>query len=127
MPRFGGSMKSLARSALSVLLLLAISGAAQATFHLWRITELYSNADGTVQFIELKAYAAGEQFVMNHTITSSSPGATTRTFRIPNDLPGDTAGMSGGDPYGYGYGMGMTTYKSMLIGTQGFAALNVVR
>src|SRR5258708_2919415 len=124
MTRFGGSMKSLAK-ALSVVLLLAISGAAQATFPLWRIPALYSNADSTVQFIELKAYAASQQFVMNHTVTSSSPGATTRTFRIPNDLPGDTAGMSGGDPYGYG--MGMTTYKSMLIGTQGFAALGVVR
>ncbi|HKC53237.1 MAG TPA: hypothetical protein VKC33_01180, partial [Burkholderiales bacterium] len=96
-------MKSLVKAALSVLLLLATSGAAQATFHLWRITELYSNADGTVQFIELKAFDSGQQFVKNHTVTSSQ-GTTTHRFVIPSDLPGDTAGMMDGDPYGMGYG-----------------------
>jgi hypothetical protein len=115
-------MKSLVLRLLSVLL-LAFSGSAHATFHLWYITELFSNADGTIQFIELKALASGQEFVSGHTITSSS-GTTTRSFTFPSNLPGDTASMDGGDPY---YGGGMTTYKSMLIGTQGFAGLGIVK
>jgi hypothetical protein len=106
----------------ALLLLLAMSGASHATFHLWYVTELFSNADGTVQFIELKAYASGQQHLTGHTITSSQ-GDTTRTYTFPSSLPGDSADeMMGG---GY-YGGGMTTYKSFLIGTQGFAALGVV-
>lgn len=99
-----------------------VCGAANATFHLNQITQLYSNTDGTVQFIELKAYAGGQQFLAGHTITSSQ-GATSHSFAFPSDLPGDTGDMMS-DGY---YGMMYTTYKSFLIGTQGFAALGVVR
>jgi hypothetical protein len=84
-----------------------VCGAANATFHLNKITQLYSNADGTVQFVELTALAGGQQFLAGHTITSSQ-GATTRSFTFPSDLPGDTAN------------------KTFLIGTQGFSALGVV-
>lgn len=87
--------------------LLGLSSAAQAAFHLWQITELYSNADGSVQFIELTALTGGQQFLSQHTIVASQ-GGTTRTFTFPSDLPGDTSG------------------KTMLIGTQGFAALGLV-
>ena len=111
-------MKSLA----AAVLLLAMSFGSHADFHLWLISELYSNADGTVQFIELKALSGGQQFVANHTITVSQ-GTNTHSYTFPTNLPGDSAGMEGGDPY---YGGGMTTYKSFLIGTQGFAALGVV-
>jgi hypothetical protein len=104
-----------------LLVLLAISGSAHATFHLWSITQLYSNADGTVQFIELKALAGGQEFLGGHTITSSR-GSTTHSFTFPSSLPGDTATTTGG---GY-YGGGSTTYKSMVIGTQGFASLGAV-
>ena len=108
-----------------IFLLLGFSGMAQASFHLWRITEIYSNADGSVQFIELTALAGGQQFIAGHSITSTQPGAQGRTFTFPSNLPGDSATMSedGGGYYGGGY----TEYKSFLIGTQGFAALNVVR
>lgn len=118
-------MKSLATFTrlFACLLLLATSGPARADFHLWFITELYSNADGTVQFIELKAYSSGQQFIAGHTITSTQ-GSTTRSYTFPTNLPGNSAMTEGGDPY---YGGGMTTYKSFLIGTEGFAALNVVR
>jgi hypothetical protein len=37
----------------AALLLLALALPAGATFHLWRMTELYSSADGKVQFLEL--------------------------------------------------------------------------
>ena len=110
---------------LTAILLAALALPAQATFHLWYVNEVYSNADGSVQFIEMKAAASGQQFIRGHTIRSTS-GSTTHSYTFPNDLPGDSAeGM--GDPSGYygGYG-GEVLYKTFLIGTQGFAAMNVV-
>lgn len=110
------------RSLVAALALLA-SFQAHATFHLWAITQAYSNADGSVQYIELSAFASGQQFVANHTLVSSN-GSTTHSFTFPGNLPDDTAmGTSGGGPYGGG---GSTTYRSMVIGTQGFAALGIL-
>jgi Repeat of unknown function (DUF5648) len=83
---------------------------AHASFHTFQINEIYSNADGTIQFIELKesAGASGQNFLAEHTLTSSS-GGNRKTFVFPNNLPSpNTAG------------------KSVLIGTQGFAALGLV-
>src|SRR5687768_13564618 len=79
-----------------------------ATFHLWQMNELYSNADGSVQFLEMTALTNGQQFLQGHTLRSAS-GGTTRTFSFETDLPGDT-------PNG----------RRMLIATQGFAALGIV-
>jgi hypothetical protein len=110
---------ALTRLIFAVAALCAVSGSAHATFHLWHITQVYSNADTTVQFIELTAYGSGEQFISGHTITSSQ-GATTHSYTFPTDLPGETATTSGGY-----YGTS-TSYKSFLIGTQGFAALGLV-
>ena len=109
---------------LCIVLLIGFGGSAHATFHLWRITEIYSNADGSVQFIELTALASGQQFLAGHQIQSLQTGSQTRSFTFPANLPGDTASVSGGGGY-YG-GETYTDYKSFLIGTQGFAALNVV-
>src|SRR2546421_9240916 len=75
---------------LLAVLLVAFAGSAHASYHLWLITQLYSNADGTVQYVELKAYGGGEQFLRGHSITSSKAG-TTHSFTFPVDLPGDTA------------------------------------
>ena len=36
---------------------LLAGGNAQAAFHLWQINEAYSNASGTIQFIELRENA----------------------------------------------------------------------
>jgi hypothetical protein len=102
-------------------LCLGVYGTANATFHLNQITQLYSNKDGTVQFIELRSNAGGQQFLAGHTITSSQ-GTASHSFAFPSNLPGDTATTTSG---GY-YGGTSTTYKSFVIGTQGFAALNVV-
>jgi hypothetical protein len=115
-------LEKLVRRIGAMVVLLVISGGAQATFHLWRITQLYSNADGTVQFIELLSLASGQQFLAGHTLKSSQ-GGVTRTYNFTTNLPGETADMSDGGYYGM---MGMTTYKSIVIGTQGFAALGVV-
>src|SRR5437016_9744986 len=87
-------------------MLLAIGGGARAS-SLWQINEIYSNADGSVQFIELITTSGGQQFVTGQAMTSSQ-GATTYTLNVTTDLPGDSAN------------------KTFLIGTQGFAALNIV-
>jgi len=92
--------------ALAIVLALA-AAPAQAAFHLWAMNELYSNADGTVQFVELTALEAGQQFIAGHSLKASS-GGNTNTFIFPSNLPGDTAG------------------KRMLVATQGFAALGIV-
>jgi hypothetical protein len=105
------------------LVILSLSGNAQASFHLWQITQLYSNADGTVQYIELQALASGQQFLTGHGVTSTQ-GSSTHTYTFTQPLPGDTAVTTGGGGY-YGGGM-VTSYMTLLIGTQGFAALNVV-
>src|SRR5262249_30491148 len=105
--------------------LLALSGAADASFHLFRIMQAYSNADGSVQYVVLTATAGGQQFISNHTIKAIQ-GATTHSYTFANDLPEDTA-MGGGDPsYGGYYGGGSQSYRSFLIATQGFAALGIV-
>ena len=60
---------------------------ASAFFHLWRFTEFFSNADGSVQFIELQALANGENFSQNGTISSNSTG---KVFTFPTNLTGST-------------------------------------
>jgi len=80
---------------------------AGAAFHLFTMNELYSNADGSVQFLEFTALTGGQQFTAGHTIVVTQ-GAVSRTFQVPNNLPGDTLG------------------HKFLVGTQGFAALGVV-
>ncbi|SDY02081.1 DUF4214 domain-containing protein [Nitrosomonas sp. Nm33] len=79
------------------------------SFHLYRINELYSNADGTVQFIELAVgNVNGESFLMNHAI-SVKQGDTTNAFTFPNNLPSIN-----------------TANTTVLIATQGFADLGIV-
>ena len=92
---------------LCAMVLLVSAATAHAAFHLWQLNEIYSNADGTVQFIELRTSAGGQQFLTGHAITSLQ-GSTTLSFTFPSDLPGDTAG------------------RNFLIGTTGFAALGLV-
>ena len=90
-----------------VALLGLMASAADAAFHLWKMTEIYSNADGSVQFLELAVDTDGEGLLAGHTLTSTV-GGVTRTFNFTSGLPADTAN------------------KTMLIATQGFAALNLV-
>jgi hypothetical protein len=94
------------RSLLATFLAL-VAFEADADFHLWTMNELYSSADGSVQFLEISALAGGQQFLAGHTLVASS-GGVSRSFTFPANLPGDTAG------------------RRMLIGTQAFAALAVV-
>jgi hypothetical protein len=76
---------------------------AYATFHLWKFDEVFSNADGSVQFIEMTNAADLEQFVSGHPLTS-----TTHTVTPSTDLPAVN---------------NMTAGHHMLFATAGFGAL----
>jgi len=79
------------------------------SFHNYRLNELYSNADGSIQFIELAVgNVNGESFWQGQTITATQ-GSTTHTYTFPNDL-----------------GSAATANRSVLVATQGFANLGLV-
>jgi hypothetical protein len=99
---------------LNVLLLLAFPAqGAFAAFHLWDITEVYSNADGSVQFIEFFTTTNSQDELFGHDVTTNA-----NTFTIPHDL--GTA-----DPIGNpnGGGDNATANRFFLIATPGFAAI----
>ena len=76
---------------------------AKAAFHLWQVKEVFSNADGSVQFVEMSDSFSGETFVGNLTLTANSDG-NIKTFTFPSNLSTNTPG-------------------SMLIATSGFGSL----
>ena len=115
-------MKSLIR-AVAIVLGLAFALPSHATFHLWRTDQIYSNADGTVQYIVVVALSNSQEFVSGHTIAVTQNGVT-HTYTFPRDLPSDTAIGTG---CGGVYGCTGSMFKSALLATQGFANLNVVK
>ncbi|TXI19698.1 MAG: calcium-binding protein [Nitrosomonas sp.] len=78
------------------------------TFHLFHINEIYSNADGAVQFIELVGDSDHQGFWTGHSLTSSD-GTNTNTYSFTTDLPNQA-----------------TNGKAVLVATQGFADLGIV-
>jgi len=65
---------------------------ARAGFHLWDVTEVYSSADGAVQFIELTALSGGQQnFGCCSPTIRSTNSLGVNTFTFLTNLPGDTA------------------------------------
>jgi autotransporter-associated beta strand protein len=99
------STRCLALCAAAVVGSLSSASTAHAAFHLWNISELYTNSSGTLQFIELSTSAGGQQFVGGQQIHVTMTGGTqTNTFMVPTNLPSDT------------------TNKTFLIGTVGLQA-----
>jgi serralysin len=78
-------------------------------FHFVDIQEVFSDASGTVQFIELAAPFDGESFWAGHTITVSQAGSTTHSFTFTVNLPST-----------------QTANRPVLVATQGFADLGLV-
>jgi hypothetical protein len=99
--------RALLRALFAFLFAALASGPAAATFHLWALVELYSNADGSVQFLEMVAQAPQQEFIAGHTL-SASQGSQVHTFNVTTSLPGDSAG------------------HRMIFATQGFANLGIV-
>jgi len=64
---------------------------ALASSHLWNISEVYSNADGTVQYIELFTNSNSQQFTTNQ-IIQTSQGGSSKEFIFPALTPSPTAG-----------------------------------
>ena len=59
------------RARAALLALLAWASPAAAEFHAWEINEIYSSADGSIQFIELFTASDAEHQVGGHAISSS--------------------------------------------------------
>jgi hypothetical protein len=71
----------------SVFALVLAPLSAAASFHLWDITEVYSNADGSVQFVELFDPFNGEGFTAGEFLKSNST-----TYTVPTNLDPDAIG-----------------------------------
>jgi serralysin len=69
--------------------LLGLTAPVQAAFHLWTITEVYSDASGSLQFIELVDNAGFQGSVGGFSYQISNSGNTiTHSYTFPNSLPG---------------------------------------
>jgi Ca2+-binding RTX toxin-like protein len=79
-------------------------------FHFYDIVEIYSNADGTQQFIELRTTATGQNFLQGHQIRFTN-GDTTNTFTFNHNLLPTTKS---------------TANTTVLIATEGWAGLGLV-
>lgn len=92
------------RASLSGLIVLAFASGASAGHHRWIISELYSNADGTVQFVELLGTANNEQ---------NLNGFNVETFgTIPTSAP-----------LGPNLPSTLTAGKYVLVATAGYEAM----
>lgn len=78
---------------------------ANAAFHLWSVTEVYSSGDGSVQFVKLTNTAFLEYQTSNHVITCTGPQGT-HTFTFPANLSSTT-----------------TANRNFLIGTSNLASI----
>jgi hypothetical protein len=67
---------------LATIVGLLVASTAQAGHHLWDLTEAFSNADGTVQFVELFTAEDNEQGVGPFTMTSNG-----KTMNFVTNLP----------------------------------------
>ena len=66
---------------------------ANAAFHLWALSELYTNGDGSVQFLEFTTTFGNQQFVNGQQVRLQmiAPSSVLNTFTIPANLPSDSA------------------------------------
>jgi hypothetical protein len=89
---------------------LSAASVASAAFHLFRIEQIYSNADGTVQFVVLHetTFSNSEHQWSTQSLISSGPGPQ-KTYVFPDNLPSP-----------------QTSNRRVLVATEGFAALSLV-
>jgi hypothetical protein len=83
----------------SLLLLTALAAttAVRAADPSFQVIEAFSNADGTVQFIQLRESAGqnGQQGLAGKTLTVSRNGATVSFYTFPADLPSASTASHG--------------------------------
>jgi serralysin len=80
----------------------ATTQSANAGFHLWQVKEVFTNSDGSVQFVEMFDSFGGEIFTSGFTLSANSDG-NIKTFTFPSNIS--------------------STPGSMLIATTGFGSL----
>lgn len=92
--------------ALSAAVMFGVSAApARAASHLWVVNEIFSNADGTIQFLEMRnpTSAANETALAGKWVRSVQ---SSEQFNFTQNLPPNS-----------------TAFKFLLLATQGFADL----
>ncbi|NOT01369.1 MAG: hypothetical protein HOP29_12155 [Phycisphaerales bacterium] len=83
--------KSCARVGLAASMsVLIAAGTVRAAGHTWRVTELFSNSDGSIQFIELRECCGfpNEFGVGGQVVTSDATGSS---YMFPGNVAGSTA------------------------------------
>jgi hypothetical protein len=90
------------------LAFVSLASNASAGHHQWFISEIYSNADGTIQFVQLKGTADNEQFINGFNVTTF--GTIPTSAPIGPNLPSSA-----------------TNGKYLLIATAGYAALAAIQ
>src|SRR5664279_5135006 len=100
------------------LALLALP--ASASYHTFQIDEIYSNADGTVQYVVLHESMGmnGQNLLGGHALLSTGAGSMA-TYVFPFDLPGGSCGY-------YGCTTAPTARSHVLIATRGFVSLGIM-
>jgi hypothetical protein len=66
---------------------LALAPGAQASFHEFKIDQIFSNADGTIQYIEFHTTSTFDQNLMlNHVLTSNQGLTVLDSYTFPGNL-----------------------------------------
>src|SRR5206468_7969537 len=80
---------------------------AQAAFHLFRIDQVYSNADGSVQYVVIREVTGsnGEHFWSGNVLETTNAAGIKKQISFPSNLPSSS-----------------TASRSVLIATAGFAS-----
>jgi hypothetical protein len=91
--------------ALAVIAALVAADPAFATFHLWQIEEIFSNADGTIQYVEFSTTFDNQHLMQNHVLRSLMGATVQHDFTFPSNL-----------------GSNLTGNHFMLVATPAFAA-----
>ncbi|PCJ22844.1 MAG: hypothetical protein COA96_13210 [SAR86 cluster bacterium] len=76
-------------------LLIAVSiymGLAVADFHLWQLSEIFTNAEGDIQYVELQTSATGQNNLAGQSLVSSNGFGQQNTFTFSQSLTGETQG-----------------------------------
>jgi hypothetical protein len=98
----------------AAMVLCAFAPLAGASFHLWKINEIYSDASGNVQYVEFFTDSAFQEFLtfLGTDGLKASQGGNTHSYTFGTDLPATPQHT--------------TQNQKFLVATQGFADLNIV-
>ena len=98
------------RLAMACFAVVVLAGPAQASFHLFRIDQAFSNADGELQYVVLREIggANGEHLWAGQSLRTTNAAGVAKAFTFPGNLPSSA-----------------TAGRHVLVATPGFAALGI--